>query len=138
MKDFTKRRDAILFRIDDDVFTVRESIPVDGLQRVMTVLRGAANAEEDDTLEKLLPRFKQAIQMLLDNPSGARFTERMSDWNAPIDINQVRDVVEWITSKLAADRPTEPSSDSTSGSPSDGSGTSSTDGASFAESIPLS
>lgn len=136
MKDFTKRRDAIQFKIDDDVFVVRPSIPVDGLQRVMTTLRSAAEGTDEPRLEDLMPRFKEAIKLLLMDESGRRFVERMGDWNNPIDLEQVQGVVEWITAQLAAGRPTPPSPDSTSGSPSDGAGTSSTDGASFAESIP--
>ncbi len=118
IRDFTNHR-VVRFRIDDDVF---EGLP--DLPAMLLVEFASAMAKLDETTDiKDQPKvFRDLFNMVLTDESAARFIERMSSKTEPISIAQIDQIMPWIMEQYGM-RPTEPSSDSSTGSESPGVGT---------------
>lgn len=131
VRDFTRKRKRLTFRIDDDVFEAATALPGKTL---------AAFAVRFADIEKVpvaqqLDVFADALGMVLLPESNARFQKRLDDLNNPIELEQASDVVTWLMEEYGH-RPTQPSSPSSTGQPSPASGTSSTDAQQPQASIP--
>ncbi len=135
-KDFTKKRSEIAFGLDGETFECVKALAPDDLQKFALAMQGNGS-EEKIAIDVMLERVKNAFGFVLQDEAKPRFLAKFSDRENPVDIEQLTDIVGWLTEQYTA-RPTEPSSDSLTGSPSDGFGTSSPVGAAFAESIPSS
>lgn len=122
IKDFSKKRKDISFRIDDDVFHAARAIPAEIL---MDFAGEFAELNASATVEKQLSAFRSMFEMVLQPESLKLFTERLRDRDNPIEIDQVEDIVTWLLEEYGL-RPTEVSSSSADGPALPGSGTTST------------
>jgi hypothetical protein len=131
VKDFSRKRKQLVFRIDDDVFEAAKALPGKTLARF-----AARFADIEKTpVDKQLDAFADALGMVLLPESNALFQKRLDDLENPIELEQASDVIQWLLECYGL-RPTEPSSDSSTGPSSPGSGTSSMDAAPPQASIP--
>ena len=131
VKDFSRARERHIFRIDDDVFEAATALPGKVLARFAARFSDIDNTPAD----KQLDAITDALGMVLLPASNALFQKRLDDLQTPIELEQATDVIQWLLEQYGL-RPTEPSSDSSSGLPSLASGTSSTDAAQPQVSIP--
>lgn len=123
-KNFTKRREAIEFEIDDDVFHAHKGIPAE------TLIKYAAKFESLDTskftvLEKL-DTYHDALKLCLEPESFKRFMDRLSDPSNPIDGDQLDEVTTWLFEQYGM-RPTQPSENFSDGRSDQVTGTTSTE-----------
>ncbi|GKQ35199.1 hypothetical protein [Streptomyces sp. A012304] len=131
VRDFTRKRERLLFRIDDDVFEAATALPGKTLARFAARFANVENIP----VEQQLDAFTDALGMVLLDESNARFQKRLDDLSNPIELEQASDVIQWLLEAYGL-RPTEPSSPSSTGLPSPASGTSSTDAQQPQVSIP--
>jgi hypothetical protein len=131
VKDFSRERKRLTFRIDNDVFEAATALPG------KTLARFAARFADIETMtvDKQLDAFADALGMVLLPESNALFQKRLDDLQQPIELDQASDVIQWLLEQYGL-RPTEPSSPSSTGLPSPASGTSSTDAQQPQASIP--
>jgi hypothetical protein len=122
IRDFTKARRDISFRVDDDMFHAARGVPADVLLDFATEF---SSMETSATIDQQLKAFRSMLEVVLLPESLKRFNERMRDRENPIEIDQVEDIVTWLMEQYGL-RPTEPSSASPSGPSSPGPGTTST------------
>lgn len=123
IRDFTRKRKRLQFRIDDDVFEAAPALPGKTLAAFATRF---ADIEKTPVAQQL-DVFADALSLVLLPESNARFQKRLDDLTSPIELEQASDVIAWLMGEYGH-RPTEPSSDSSAGPSSPASGTSSTDG----------
>lgn len=131
VKDFSRKRKRLLFRIDDDVFEAATALPGKTLARFATRFTDI----EKTPLGEQLNVFADALGMVLLPDSNSLFQERLDDLANPIELEQASDVIQWLLEAYGL-RPTEPSSGSSTGLPSPASGTNSTDAQPPTVSIP--
>jgi hypothetical protein len=123
-KDFSKAREPISFEIDGESFEAAEAIPADVLAEGVTILNSID--PETATAKDQIGALKGFMEMCLFPESYERFVYRMGNKANPIDLDQVDQIGTWLVEQYGM-RPTQPSSASTDGSPSLGSGTTSTE-----------
>ncbi len=119
IKDFTVARKPIRFRIDDDFFTAAPALPADRL------LQFAKLADAIDPKNLEMQPFHDLFSMVLRSESAEVFIDRLSNPDNPIDFEQLNGVMVWLMEQYGL-RPTEPSSDSSTTSPTPDDGTNST------------
>jgi hypothetical protein len=122
MRDFTKKRQDISFRVDDDIFHAARGVPAEVLLDFAAKFSGM---ETTASVADQLQAFRAMLDVVLLPESLERFNARMRDRENPIEIDQVEDIVSWLMEQYGL-RPTEPSSPSPSGSPGPDSGITST------------
>jgi hypothetical protein len=120
IQDFTDHI-VVKFRIDDDVFVGVKNIPALDLVEFAKLFDGMT---ESDMIQDT-KAFDTMFHLVLEEPSADRFFTRMGSKTEPISMAQVMRVMPWIMEKYGM-RPTEPSSNSLTGSLNQGDGTSST------------
>jgi len=103
MKDFSKKRRDIVFRVDDDVFEAARGVPAEVLLDFATEFAGM---ETSATVDQQLKAFRSMLEVVLLPESLTRFTERMRDRANPIEIDQVEEIVTWLMEQYGL-RPTE-------------------------------
>ena len=119
--DFSRPARRVRFRIDTDVFEGPRELPADhALAFIAKAERWQAVDPED--ARAMLPEL--FAEVLLPE-SLERFRARLVDQANPISLGQLPRVVAWLF-EVYGDRPTVPSSDSSTGSGSPDDGTSST------------
>jgi hypothetical protein len=124
MKDFSKVRKPIQFRIDGDVFDATPAIPA---QVMIDFTEQITNADPTQMSPKeQVGLLAGMLEIVLLPRSLKRFKERMADVENPIGLDQINDVVEWLFEEYGLRPTTESSSSSNGGSP-PGTGTTSTD-----------
>lgn len=123
MKDFTRKRSPVTFRIDNDLFEAAAALPGETLVQFAKRFSDVGGTADTDRLNVIL----DALSMVLLPESAARFTKRFSDLENPIELDQASDVIVWLLERYGL-RPTQPSSSSATGPQSLESGTSLTDG----------
>lgn len=131
IRDFSRKRERLVFRIDDDVFEAAAALPGNTLAQFATRFSNV----ESVPLDQQLKVFADALGLVLLPESNARFQKRLDDLQNPIELEQASDVITWLLEHYGL-RPTEPSSDSSTGPASPASGTNSTDGQPQPVSIP--
>ncbi|WP_030248072.1 hypothetical protein [Streptomyces sp. NRRL S-455] len=119
MRDFTKKRKDISFRVDDDLFHAARGVPADVLLDFATEF---SSMDTTATVDQQLRAFRSMLEVVLLPESLERFTARMRDRENPIEIDQVEEIVTWLMEQYGL-RPTEPSSASPSGPSGPGPGT---------------
>jgi hypothetical protein len=140
-RDFSKKRGEVNFNIDDQRFDCFKAINPKKLQRAINAFRGIQKTAEggvnESNFSDLLERVTNTMVFFLKPESYERFDTLVNDEDAdePVDIGQLVEILTWLLGDVYAARPTKPSSESTTTSPSDGIGTSSTAGAQLEESI---
>jgi hypothetical protein len=124
-QDFTKTRQPVRFKIrktaDGDEYDSFDGVP--GLPAMLLVEFAslAESLSEANVLNQ--PKiFSALFELVLTESSAARFLERMSSRAEPIELDQINDIMPWLMERYGL-RPTEPSSDSSTGSESQDGGT---------------
>jgi hypothetical protein len=125
MKDFSRERNKIQFRIDDDIFECRSALAADVLLD-FTVKFGSVKEDDPGTESRAI--LLDVLEEVLQPPSFSRFRQRMADRNNPIELPQVNQIIEWVFEEYGL-RPTQPSDTLSPGQSSPGSGMSSTESA---------
>lgn len=121
MRDFSKKRRDISFRVDDDVFHASRGVPAE----VLLEFAGEfSEMDETAPVGQQLKAFRSMLEVVLVPKSLERFNERMRDRENPIEIDQVGDIVTWLMEEYGL-RPTEAPSPSPGGPPGPASGTTS-------------
>lgn len=132
IKDFSKPKKAIRFRIDDSfVFEARAKLPS------FALLRFSDKVEqfEKGTTDEQLQAVEDIFSMILTPESATRFIDRMNGKVDPaIDVQDIQVIIPWLFEQYGG-RPTSPSEQSSDGSGNQGSGTSSTESVPSTESI---
>lgn len=122
MKDFSRKREEIVFTIDEDRFEAAPALPGD-------ILTEFAVRFADENADDAKARFEQwtaALELVLLPDSYKLFRARLRDKERPIELEQASEVIVWLLEQYGL-RPTQPSSLSPDGPPNPASGTSSTD-----------
>jgi hypothetical protein len=134
VRDFTRARKRVLFKIDDDVFEAAPAMPAATAFEFLAAVQDIGKTDGAAAGEKvrlIVDTFKK----ILKQESAERFERRMADVDQPVEIPQVTEVMLWLLERYGL-RPTRPSSESSPGSDTPAPGTSSTDGASSPGSTP--
>lgn len=119
IRDFSKQRKDISFRVDEDMFHAARGVPAEVLLDFAAQFSGM---ETSATVDQQLKAFRSMLDVVLLPESLERFTARMRDRENPIEIDQVEDIVTWLMEQYGL-RPTEASSSSPGGPPAPGPGT---------------
>jgi hypothetical protein len=123
IKDFSKARKTLQFRVDGDVFQAVSAIPAEVMIQFTEALTSA-----DPT--RMSPKeqvgvLRGVLDLVLEAESLVRFKERMADVGNPIEIDQINDIVVWLFEEYGM-RPTVESVSSASGGSPPAPGTGST------------
>lgn len=124
-KDFSKKREPVEFKIDDDLFVAPPVLPIPTMQELAET---AESIKTEKNNAALFAKITSIFDAVLTDTSARRFRERISSKEEPVDIEQLVDIMLWLLEEYGL-RPTQPSSDSSSGALSVTSGTLSTAGA---------
>lgn len=124
MKDFSKQRKVIQFKIDEDVFWAHPVIPADTMIHFIQKFEGID--PEAKGSQESIKALLETLETLLVPDSYKNFRARMADPERAIDIAQVNEVVEWVMGEYGM-RPTQSSEPSSDGSSPPEPGTSSTE-----------
>jgi hypothetical protein len=104
IKDFTKKRKPLQFKVDDDLFDAVPTIPAD------TMIEFAESMSSADptkmTPAEMVGALRRVIEMVLMPESLARFKARMKNQANPIDMEQLDEVVTWLFEEYGM-RPTQ-------------------------------
>lgn len=125
-KDFTKAKKQVRFRIDVDVFEAPSVLPIPVLQQLAGSADAlkAGGASSAETLDQVIGIF----DIILLDASAAKLRERIASKDNPVDLEQLMDIMLWLLEVYGL-RPTQESSDSSAGLPTETSGTPSAAGA---------
>lgn len=110
IKDFTKKRKQIQFRVDDDVFEAAAAVPAEVM---ISFAEGFSSMNpENMNPAEVVGALRKVIEVVLAPSSLERFQERMRDTANPIDMEQLDEIVQWLFEEYGL-RPTiEPSGSS--------------------------
>jgi hypothetical protein len=124
VRDFSSRRKPVVFRIDGDLFHGVPDLPG---EQMIDLAALAAKTDDMASLppDELKDLFRQQIELVLVDADAARYLERMKSKTEPISLEQTMELLPWLMEKYGM-RPTEPSGDSSAGSPSPDGGTNAT------------
>lgn len=118
IKDFSKARRRVRFKIEPDIFECVSDLPVLALIDFAAMADKVNETAMDDQMRQL---FVEMFELVLKSESAPLFISRMQDKDNPISLDQVNDIMPWIMEKYGL-RPTEPSDSSLDGSPTPASG----------------
>lgn len=129
IRDFTIREKRVRFRIDGDVFEAQALLGIPLMQELVKSTKAIGKMVEEERYEGIFAIFDQ----LLYPDSAQRFRERATSvGDEAIDVRrQLIPVLYYLLEKYGL-RPTQQSSDSSTGSPSGTDGTTTTAGVSVA------
>lgn len=132
IKDFTLKEKRIKFKIDDDIFEATRVLGLPLMQDLVKVTKGMSNMSESGDYSSIPAIFNE----LLLPGSAERFNQRlMAKGDDAIDVrSQLMPVLHYLLEKFGL-RPTQPSSESSTGSPVETDGTPSTAGSSLEASV---
>ena len=151
-RDFSRRRPPVYFTIDDVRFDCHRALDLEQLRRFANLAAGMGSLVADaqdieqatrsaevaaDAIDRILGVMKIVMKKSSYLPFAARVKptdeDRERDDFEPVDHLQLTDIIKWLMG-VYTNRPSQPSSNSPAGSASDDGGSSSTAGASPAES----
>jgi len=112
MKDFSKIRKPIEFKIDDDRFTCVRAIPAEVF---VVFLAEVQSVDENAESKRFFDLNVSFFHEILDEPSFKTFRSRLGDRANPIEMDQVNDITEWLMGEYGM-RPTPASPSSSDGS----------------------
>jgi len=107
MKDFTKKRTPITFRVDEDTFEAAPAIPAEVLTDFAVKF---ADVESLPALKRV-EALAEVLEMILKPASFELMKSRMKDKEQPIEIDQLNDIIAWLMEQYGQ-RPTQPLPDS--------------------------
>lgn len=112
IKDFSKARKQLRFKIDDDVF---EAVPTVPAEVMIEFAEGFTSMDPTKISPKeSVAALRKVVEFVLHPDSLVRFKERMSSALDPIDMGQLDEIVQWLFEEYGM-RPTQESSSSLSG-----------------------
>jgi hypothetical protein len=114
MKDFTKKREPIWFRINGVALRAKPAIGMATVQRAMNLNESLSSSAGGEKLAKLSELFG----ILLHRDSLADFERVVADEDDPVDPSQLADMLHYVMERQGL-RPTQPLPES-SGSPLNG------------------
>lgn len=115
-KDFSKKRKPVFFTLDgDERFDCSPGLPVELLQELALLATGVTEENAADAL-------KEFFKLALVDEAYERLLLKMRDKQNPLELDQARDIMMWLL-EVYGFRPSQPSSDSSAGSPTDDAGT---------------
>ena len=120
-KDFTKKRKPVFFTVEGERFDCYPAIALPSLQEIVEVSR-------DFSTEKAVESFAAFFAVVMDEGNAARMEVLLRDKVNPLDQEQAVEIMQWLLEVYGL-RPTQPSSESVLGSPTDDAGTPSEAGA---------
>jgi hypothetical protein len=120
-RDFSKKRAPLFFELDGERFNCAPAVPVASLQEIARMSSTVTAANASDML-------KEFFGVVMDADTKERIAVRMMDKVNPLDLDVAIDIMNWLLEEYGM-RPTQPSSGTSNGSPTDGGGTDSTAGA---------
>lgn len=131
-RDFSKKRTPVNFILDNGTaegerFECYPALALPSLQEITTIA-------EAMTAENATESFAEFFRVVLQPESADRMENKLKDRMNPLDPEQANDVMSWLMEVYGL-RPTQPSSDSSDGSPTGDAGTPSVAGASVVDSI---
>lgn len=128
-KDFSRPPRQVKFKVGQQDYDAMPALPLGMAVDLGLLAKSLATGEIAEKIQVMWELFDG----LLQGDGGSRLKTQAYDKQDPLDLTQTMSIIAWLLEVYGL-RPTEPSSDSLSGeSPT---GTSSTDGAPHAESIP--
>lgn len=119
MKDFTRPKRAIKFKVDDDVF---EAVPEIAAGLVVQFAEEAELIDKDTVKPaELIKVLSNLFHYVLPPESATRLISRLSDPKNPLGLDRILEIIQWLLEQYGL-RPTEADSDSLAGvlSPVDG------------------
>jgi hypothetical protein len=127
IRDFSYAELSYPFRIGDDVFHALPDVPL-GMMGDIAKLSNVQSAVAEHGVDLVIDLFVE----FLDEPSGELFRKRVNE--KKIGVKKITEILPWILERIGL-RPTQPSSDSSTGLGDGETGTSSTDGVPLEDSI---
>jgi hypothetical protein len=124
IKDFSKVRKQLTFRIDDDVFEAAPVIPAEVLIHLVEQFTVADPTKM--SIAEQIKVFREVLEIVLLPVSMKRMQERMSSPSEPVDLEQLNEIIVWLMEEYGM-RPTEESASSSTGVSPPEPGSSSTD-----------
>lgn len=115
IRDFSKPRKTLQFRIDDDVFQAAPAIPAEVLIQFAEQFSTADPTKM--AIAEQVRIFRDMLDIVLLPESMAIMRKRMSDAQNPVDIEQLNDVVTWLFEEYGMRPTTESVSSSIGDSP---------------------
>lgn len=112
IKDFSKARKRLQFRIDDDVFEASPAIPAEVM--ISFAERFTSADPSKLTVKEQVGIFRDVLEIVLLPESMAQMRKRMADAAAPVDMEQLDQIIQWLFEEYGM-RPTQESSSSSSG-----------------------
>lgn len=112
LKDFSRARKRIRFRIDGDVFEAAPALPAETLVEFSN--RFADVTEKKLGAGELFSAIRGVLELVLLPESFARLSVRLRDPSSPVDMEQMSDTVVWLVEQYGL-RPTQQPSSSHSG-----------------------
>jgi hypothetical protein len=109
--DFGRQRKRVRFKVDGEVFEAAPGLPVEQAME-FAVMADQWRAEEP---EQAMRMFRELFAKVLLPESLDRLLARLSDMQRPIEVDQLPQVIEYLLGRYGM-RPTEESSDSSTGS----------------------
>jgi hypothetical protein len=120
IRDFSKKRKQLFFRVDDDTFEATSAIPAEVMiqfaERITTADPSTMTPKEQVAI------FRDMLEMVLLPESMAVMRKRMADARNPVDMQQLDEIIQWLFEEYGM-RPTVDPSSSSSGDSPLGSGT---------------
>lgn len=127
IRDFTVKEKRVAFRIDDDVFEAYGLLGITLMQDLVEAAKSLGKLIENKNYEGITGLFSK----ILYPESAKRFNERIvAVGDETIDVKRQLIPILYFLLESYGVRPTQPSSDSSTGSPSGTGGTTSTPGSS--------
>lgn len=122
MKDFTSSSKEIKFKVDDDVFECIKAIPAKSILE----FSGLIDSLQQNDMGRAGELFDKLFTLVLKEESAKKFLARLEDKDNPITVNQIKDIIKYVLEEYSL-RPTNPSENSSDGSPNPESGMNSTE-----------
>lgn len=120
IKDFSKARKRLQFRIDDDVFEATPAIPAEVM--IQFAERFTSADPSIMTPKQQVGIFREMLEIVLLPDSMAVMRKRMADPRSPVDMGQLDEIITWLFEEYGL-RPTQESSSSSDGDSPPGPGT---------------
>lgn len=124
IKDFSRKRKQLVFKIDDDTFHATAAIPAEVM--IQFAERFSSADPTKMSVKDQVSIFRDVLEIALLPDSMALMRKRMSDQVNPVDMSQLDEVITWLFEEYGM-RPTQESSSSSAGGSPPVSGTTSTE-----------
>lgn len=120
IKDFSKARKRLVFRIDEDVFEAAAAIPAEVM--IQFAERFTSADPTSMSPKEQVGIFREMLEIVLLPESMAVMRKRMADPRNPVDMGQLDEIITWLFEEYGL-RPTQESSSSSGGVSPPGPGT---------------